>query len=412
MQQKTVSSGPSDRPKIISRIVLTFSRIPLYYIPLQANTRTGKDKKMTDSQNLIKTPFYDYHVAAQAKMVPFAGFWMPVQYQGITAEHLAVRNNIGLFDLSHMGEFEVSGKDALAFLEKTTTNAVADLAKGKIQYSCMPLPTGGIVDDLLVYNMGDKYFLVVNASNLKKDFDWLNSHRFGDVKLVNRSDELGLLAIQGPNAQKLMAKLTSHDLDSMGYYTCAVAKVAGVELLFSRTGYTGEDGFEIYIPPQHAATLWKAVTEAGKPMGLELIGLGARDSLRLEMKMALYGNDIDETTSPVEAGLSWIVNFDKDFIGKDVILRHKEEQPKRRLVCLELEGKVFPRHGYDIYDGNEVVGQVTSGTFSPSLQKPIAMGYVPRDKSKVGSVVEVAIRNNRFKATVVKQPFYKNASHK
>ncbi len=367
---------------------------------------------MSDTQQLIKTPFYNFHVAAGAKMVPFAGFNMPVQYKGITAEHLAVRNNIGLFDLSHMGEFEVSGPDALAFLQKTTTNNVAALGIGEIQYSCMPLPTGGIVDDLLVYRLPESYFLVVNASNIKKDFDWLESQLSGDVTLENRSDEFGLLAIQGPNAQKLMSQLTDYDLDNMSYYTCATANVAGVELLFSRTGYTGEDGFEMYIPPQHAETLFKAVTEKGLPMGLELIGLGARDSLRLEMKMALYGNDIDETTSPIEAGLGWIVSFEKDFIGKDVILRHKEEKPKRRLICLELEGRAFPRHGYDIFDGNALVGNVTSGTFSPSLQKPVALGYLPREKAKIGATVDVDIRGKRFPATVVKPPFYKHGTHK
>ncbi len=367
---------------------------------------------MSDNHDLIKTPFYDFHIKAGAKMVGFAGFHMPVQYKGITAEHLAVRNNIGLFDLSHMGEFEVSGSGALEFLQKTTTNNVTVLEVGDIQYSCMPTSDGGIVDDLLVYRLKDRYFLVVNASNIKKDFEWLSSHVAGDVELVDRSMDNGLLAIQGPNAEKLMAQLTDYDLASMKYYNSAVATVAGVEILFSRTGYTGEDGFELYIPPEHASTLWTAILEKGGPMGLELIGLGARDSLRLEMKMALYGNDIDETTSPVEAGLSWIVDFDKDFIGKDVILRHKQEKPRRRLVCLELEGRAFPRKGYDIYEGNSVIGQLTSGIFSPSLQKPIALGYVPREKSKSGSTVQVAIRNNKFNATVVKPPFYKEASHK
>lgn len=368
---------------------------------------------MTHSDTTPKrTPFSKYHESAGAKMVPFAGFYMPVQYKGITSEHLAVRQNVGLFDLSHMGEFEVTGKDALAFLQKTTTNNVASLEVGKIQYSCMPYPEGGIVDDLLVYRLADRFFLVVNASNIDKDFAWLKSHLSGDVKLTDRSDEFGLLAIQGPNAQKVMSELTSHDLESMGYYTNAFAKVGGVELLFSRTGYTGEDGFELYIPPQHCDQLWKAVTDAGNKYGMEFIGLGARDSLRLEMKMALYGNDIDQTTTPVEAGLSWIVDFEKDFIGKPVMVKQRDEKPKRRLVCLELEGKAFPRHGYDIFDGGKVVGQVTSGTFSPSLQKPIAMGYVPLDKSKVGATVSVAIRDKQYPAVVVKPPFYKNASHR
>jgi len=365
---------------------------------------------MTDE--LIKTPFYDFHVAAGAKMVNFAGFHMPVQYKRITSEHLAVRNNVGLFDLSHMGEFEVSGKDALAFLQKTTTNNVATLDVDKIQYSCMTTPTGGIVDDLLVYRLQDRYFIVVNASNIQKDFAWLQSHLSGEVQLTNLSDRTGLLAIQGPHAQGVLQKVTDYDLDNMAYYTSAVAKIAGVEFLFSRTGYTGEDGFEIYIPPQHCAGLWNALTEAGQQYDLELIGLGARDTLRLEMKMALYGNDIDETTTPIEAGLGWIVSFDKDFIGQDVIARQKEEKPSRRLVCLEFEGKVFPRHGYEIYDGDEVVGKITSGTFSPSLKKPIAMGYVPRSMSKIGSTVEIKIRGTKYPAIVVKPPFYKTGSHR
>lgn len=367
---------------------------------------------MTTSADLLKTPFTQFHIAAGAKMVPFAGFNMPVQYKGITAEHLAVRKNVGLFDLSHMGEFEVSGPGALEFLQKVTTNNVAALTPGKIQYSCMTYPEGGIVDDLLVYRLKDRFFLVVNASNMQKDFDWLNSHRTGGVSLIDRSQELGLLAIQGPNAQKVMSHLTAYDLESMPYYTCATAKVGGVELLFSRTGYTGEDGFELYIPNDHGAALWQAVTAAGEKYDMELIGLGARDSLRLEMKMALYGNDIDQSTSPVEAGLSWIVDFTKEFVGSPVIKQQKEEGVTRRLVCLELDGKVFPRHGYDIADERGIIGKVTSGTVSPSLGKPIALGYVPTDKSKIGSTVEVVIRDGRHRATVVKPPFYKEASHR
>ena len=364
------------------------------------------------NQPAVKTPFYQYHVDAGAKVVEFAGFYMPVQYKGIQAEHLAVRNNVGLFDLSHMGEFEVTGPDALVFLQKTTTNNVAKLEIGQIQYNCMPYPDGGIVDDLLVYRTGEKsYFLVVNASNITKDFDWLKSHLTGKVDLVDLSPKFGLLAIQGPNAWQVMVELTDFDLESLPYYHHATGLVAGVELLFSRTGYTGEDGFEIYIPPQHCDRLWKAVTDAGRKSGMELIGLGARDTLRLEMKMALYGNDIDQTTSPIEAGLGWIVDLDKDFIGKEVIARQKEAKPERRLVCMELDGRGVPRHGFDIVDGDRKIGHVTSGTFSPSLQKPIALGYVTADKSKIGSTVEIVIRDKRFPAVVVKPPFYKNASH-
>ncbi|MFH1373390.1 MAG: glycine cleavage system aminomethyltransferase GcvT [bacterium] len=360
----------------------------------------------------VKTPFYDFHVAAGAKMVAFAGFQMPVQYHGITAEHLAVRHNVGLFDLSHMGEFEVSGDEALAFLQKTTTNNVAALDVGQIQYACMTTAEGGIVDDLLVYRLDDGYLLVVNAANIDKDFAWLQKHLSGDVQLTNVSSETGLLSIQGPNAQRVLQKVTDHDLNSMAYYTSVVAEIAGIKLLFSRTGYTGEDGFEIYIPQQHCAALWQAITEAGREHDLQLIGLGARDTLRLEMKMTLYGNDIDETTTPIEAGLSWIVHLDKDFIGRDVIAGQKARKPSRRLVCLELEGRVFPRHGYDIYDDGEVVGHVTSGTFSPSLKKPIALGYVPRSRAKAGSTVTVEIRGKRHPAVVVKPPFYKKASHR
>ncbi len=361
----------------------------------------------------VKTAFYDYHIQAGAKVVPFAGFCMPIQYSGITDEHQAVRTNVGMFDLSHMGEFEVQGPDALAFLQKTTTNNVADLKIGQIQYSCMTMNHGGIVDDLLVYRMGDtEYMLVVNASNIAKDFAWLKSHLSGNVTLVDKSPETSLLAVQGPNAEKVVTKITKHDLAGMPYYTWARADIGGANLLFSRTGYTGEDGFEVYIPPQHTDRLWKALMEAGSEFGMKLIGLGARDSLRLEMKMALYGNDIDDTTTPVEAGLSWIVNFDKEFIGTPVLVKQRDEKPTRRLVCLELEGKAFPRHGYPITDGKQTIGQVTSGTFSPTLQKPIAMGYVPRDLSKVGSEVTVAVRDKAFKAVVVKPPFYKHGTHK
>ncbi|MCB2230872.1 glycine cleavage system aminomethyltransferase GcvT [bacterium] len=364
------------------------------------------------TSEVAKTPFHDYHVAAGARMVDFAGFRMPVQYKGIQVEHLAVRNNIGLFDLSHMGEFEVSGPGALDFLQKTTTNNVAELSPGKIQYSCMPTESGGIVDDLLVYRLEDSYMLVVNAANIDKNFAHLSKYVTDGVKLVDRSSEFGLLAIQGPNAEKLMAELTDYDLTSMAYYTSTTAKVAGVDVLFSRTGYTGEDGFELYIAPEHCDRLWKAVTEAGARYDLELIGLGARDTLRLEMKMALYGNDIDETTSPVEAGLNFIINFDKNFVGKPTVVKHRDEKPVRRLVCFEAEGKSVPRHGFLIMNGDDEVGHVTSGTFSPSLQKPIALGYIQRELGKIGTSVEIDIRGKRLPATVVKPPFYKNASHK
>ncbi len=364
------------------------------------------------SDEIIKTAFHDFHVEAGAKMVDFAGFRMPVQYAGITAEHLAVRKGVGLFDLSHMGEFEIRGKHRLDFLQKVTTNDVSILKDGEIQYNCMTLPTGGIVDDLLVYKMPDNYMLVVNASNIDKDFNWLRSNLISDAEIIDNSGITALLAIQGPDAIKVMEQLTDYDLENMKYYTWAKANVAGEKMMFSRTGYTGEDGFEIYLDPKHAQKLWPAVITAGEKHNMQLIGLGARDTLRLEMKMALYGNDIDETTTPIEAGLSWIVKLDKDFNGKDVIAHQKAEKPERRLVCLEMESHQVPRHGHEIMDGGKVIGKITSGSFSPSLKKPIALGYVPRKKSKSGTKVEIAIRNKKIEATVVKPPFYKNASHK
>ena len=354
------------------------------------------------------TPYTDFHIAAGARMAPFAGYYMPVQYTSIIKEHKAVRQNVGLFDLSHMGEFEVSGPKALDFLQKMTTNDVSTLDKWQIHYSCMTYPDGGIVDDLLVYNLGDRYMLVVNAANIDKDFKWLQQHLIEGATLINRSDEISLLAIQGPNSRKLLSELTSYNLEDLKYYWAAETEIAGKKVLFSRTGYTGEDGFELYIPNADGGHFWKAITEAGRKYDLQLIGLGARDSLRLEMKMALYGNDIDQTTNPIEAGLGWIVKLDKGgFIGSDAIAKVKQEKPDRRLVCMVLEGKAFPRKGYAIYNGDQKIGEVTSGTVSPSLGTPIAMGYVPRSLSKSGNKVEIDIRGKRFPAEVIKPPFYK-----
>lgn len=366
----------------------------------------------TESTTLLETPFTAFHKAVGAKMVPFAGYLMPIQYQGMIAEHLNVRNNVGLFDLSHMGEFEVSGPNALAFLEKTTTNSVRTLAVGDIQYSAMCYENGGIVDDLLVYRLADRYFLVVNASNMAKDFAWLKSHLSDGVQLVDRSHELGLLAIQGPKAEQVMQRLTPHPLSTMKNYSSAMSTVAGHQMLFSRTGYTGEDGFEIYIPNNRCEDIWKAVIAAGQLNDMQLTGLGARDSLRLEMKMALYGNDIDQTTTPIEAGLSWIVDFEKEFIGKQTLVSQRDSKPSRRLVCLELDCKAIARHGADIQAGSKSIGTVTSGAFSPSLQKPVALGYVSSEHSKIGSQVDIVIRGQDYPALVVKPPFYKHSSRK
>ena len=365
------------------------------------------------SGEVKKTPFHKYHVEAGAKMVPFAGYMMPIQYTGITDEHLAVRKSVGMFDLSHMGEFEISGPGALGFIQKMTTNDASQLQVGQIQYSIFCYDDGGIVDDLLVYRLPDKYMLVVNASNIQKDFDWLKSRLDKGVELKNISDQIGMLAIQGPHAQKVMALVTDYNLDSVPYYHFANMKVGKHSLLISRTGYTGEDGFEMYIPPHMCDDLWHACYEAGRKYDMKLIGLGARDSLRLEMKMSLYGNDIDKTTTPIEAGLAWVVNFDKGaFTGRNVLLKQKEEKPTRRLICLEMEGKVFPRHGYELVHEGKTVGHVTSGTFSPSLEKPVAMGYLPLSLTKIGSTVQVKVRDRLFPAVVVKPPFYKEGTHR
>ncbi len=364
---------------------------------------------MTERTDSLKnTAYTQFHIDAGAKMVPFAGYNMPVQYKSIIEEHKAVREGVGLFDLSHMGEFIVSGPNALKFIQMMTTNDVTALEEWQIQYSCLTYEDGGIVDDILVYNLGDHYMLVVNGANLDKDLKWLNDHLIEGVELVNRSDDFSLLAIQGPYAQKLLEELTDFDLDGIEYYNAAEEEIGGKITLFSRTGYTGEDGFELYIPPEDGPEIYQAIVEAGKKYNLELIGLGARDSLRLEMKMTLYGNDIDQTTNPIEAGLGWIVKLDKGaFIGSEALAAVREEKPTRKLVCLVIRDKCFPRHGYAIYEGDEKVGEVTSGTVSPSLGVPIAMGYVPKRLAKSGNVVDIEIRNKRFAAEIIKPPFYK-----
>jgi len=366
-----------------------------------------------NNPEIKKTPFYDFHIKNNAKMIEFAGYLMPIQFRGIIEEHRKVRSKVGLFDITHMGEFEVFGKDALAFLQKVTTNDVSKLKRYQVQYSCMCYPDGGIVDDLLVYKLHNSYMLVVNAANIDKDFRWLDSNLFGDVKLINKSDQTALLAIQGPDSEKVLSKLTDVDLSNMRYYWAFFGRVSEVDMLFSRTGYTGEDGFELYFSFCHAENLWTSCIQAGGEFEIEPIGLGARDSLRLEMKYALYGNDIDRTTNPIEAGLGWIVKLDKgDFIGKDAILKAKNQGLKRKLVCFALNDKGFPRKGYDIQKDGERIGKVTSGIFSPSLDKGIGMGYVSTEFSKVGEEVHILIRGKPLSAEIIKPPFYKNFTHK
>lgn len=360
-----------------------------------------------------KTPFYDIHVKNNAKIVEYAGFLMPIQFRGIMEEHRRVRSTVGLFDVTHMGEFEVRGKDSLAFLQKVTTNDVSKLETNQVQYSCMCYDEGGVVDDLLVYRLPTHWMLVANASNIDKDFKWLEDHLSGDVTLKNVSDETALLALQGPEAEKVLSQLTDLDLSNIRFYWATLGKVAGIDMIFSRTGYTGEDGFELYTGPEKAVPLWDALMEAAKEFEIEPIGLAARDSLRLEMKYMLYGNDIDQTTNPLEAGLGWIVRLDKgDFIGREPIVKMKKDGVKRKLVPFVLKGKGFPRKGYEIHKNDKKIGFVTSGTFSPSLEKGIGLGYVAVEHSKRGEELDIMIRGKAEKAEIIKPPFYKDFTHK
>jgi aminomethyltransferase len=372
---------------------------------------------MTDATStppLKRTPLRDLHVKAGAKMVPFGGWDMPVQYTGIIEEHRAVRRAAGLFDISHMGEFEVRGPDALAAVQRLCTNDAAALAVGHVQYAALCYPEGGIVDDLTIYRLGDDHFmLVVNASNIDKDWAWVTAHSAGRAEWTNVSDETALLAVQGPKAEGLVARLADRDVTGLGYYRFTRGTVAGVAGIISRTGYTGEDGFELYVPAGRAERLWSALLEAGRPDGLQPIGLGARDTLRLEMKYALYGNDIDQTTNPLEAGLGWIVKPAKgDFIGREAIEALRARGVTRKLVGFEMAERAVPRHGYRLLAGGAPVGVVTSGSFGPSVERSIGMGYVPVSLAAVGSELAVEIRGASHGARVVKTPFYPSHTKK
>jgi len=360
--------------------------------------------------SLKKTAFFDIHARSGAKIVEFAGFEMPVQYSGIIEEHRRVRESVGVFDVSHMGEFEIRGKDALTFVQKVTINDASKLTDGRVQYSAMCYDDGGIVDDLLVYHMGDHYMLVVNAANIPKDFAWLKQHLSGDVRLTDRSDEFSLLAVQGPKSIATLQKLTTVDLSGLAYYHFLRGKLAGVDMVLSRTGYTGELGIELYFPAdtRTSENVWAAVMEAGKEFAIGPVGLGARDTLRLEMGFCLYGHDIDQTTNPLEAGLGWITKLDKgDFLGRGAILKLKSDGPRRKLVGFTLTDKAFPRQGYSIRAHGNEIGTVTSGTFSPSLDQGIGMGYVTTAEAKPGTNISVVIRNREVPATVVQLPFLK-----
>ncbi|UJH91786.1 glycine cleavage system aminomethyltransferase GcvT [Antarcticibacterium sp. 1MA-6-2] len=350
------------------------------------------------------------HQDLNAKIVPFAGYNMPVSYEGVNSEHETVRKGVGVFDVSHMGEFLITGESALDLIQKVCSNDASKLVDGQAQYSCMPNEEGGIVDDLIVYRINsEKYLLVVNASNIEKDWNWIAQHNTMDATMRDLSDEFSLLAIQGPKAAEAMQSLTEVNLKEMKFYTFEVAEFAGVKnVIISATGYTGSGGFEIYFKNDDAEEIWNRVMEAGADYGIKPIGLAARDTLRLEMGYCLYGNDIDDTTSPLEAGLGWITKFTKDFINADNLKREKEEGPKRKLIAFELDERGIPRHGYEIVDKNgRIIGVVTSGTMSPSLDKGIGLGYVPSEIAKSQEKIYIQIRKKAIPATQVKLPFYK-----
>jgi aminomethyltransferase len=350
------------------------------------------------------------HIDLGAKMVPFAGYNMPVQYEGVNAEHETVRNSVGVFDVSHMGEFVLRGPNALALIQKFASNDASVLFDGKAQYSCMPNGKGGIVDDLIIYRVNsEEYFIVVNASNIEKDWNWISSLNDLGVEMENLSDQYSLLAIQGPKAAEAMQSLTNIDLSNMTYYTFQHGTFAGIEnVMISATGYTGSGGFEVYVKNEDANKLWDAVFAAGADFGIKPIGLAARDTLRLEMGFCLYGNDIDDTTSPLEAGLGWITKFTKDFTDSAFLAKQKESGVSRKLVAFEMIDRGIPRHDYPILDADgTVIGKVTSGTMSPSMKLGIGLGYVTVDNSKLDSEIFIEIREKGVKAKVVKLPFYK-----
>jgi len=350
------------------------------------------------------------HESLGAKMVPFAGYNMPVQYEGVNAEHETVRNSVGVFDVSHMGEFLLTGENALALIQKVTSNDASVLEIGKAQYSCLPNDKGGIVDDLIVYRIKEyQYLLVVNASNIDEDWNWISSHNDLGVEMRNLSDDYSLLAIQGPKAVEAMQSLTSVNLSKINYYHFEVADFAGIEhVIISATGYTGSGGFEIYCKNSEVEQVWNRVFEVGAAFGIKPIGLAARDTLRLEMGFCLYGNDINDTTSPIEAGLGWITKFTKDFVNSENLKKQKEAGVKRKLVGFELTERGIPRKGYEIVDADgNGIGIVTSGTMAPSLEKGIGMGYVKTEFAAVDTEIFIQIRNNKVAAKVVKMPFYK-----
>ena len=365
---------------------------------------------MDSATTLKHTALSQKHISLGAKMVPFAGYLMPVSYSGLNDEHNTVRNAAGMFDVSHMGEFRLSGEHALDLVQRVTSNDASVLTDGKVQYSCLPNDKGGIVDDLLVYRINEsEYFLVVNASNIEKDWNWISQFNTKGVKMENLSESISLLAVQGPKATEILQKLTKVDLKSIPYYSFQTGNFAGEEgVMISNTGYTGAGGFELYFPNEKAEKMWDAIMEAGKDAGIKPAGLGCRDTLRLEMGFCLYGNDINDTTSPLEAGLGWITKFTKNFTNSETLLKQKETGVAKKLVGFEMIERGIPRHDYPITDLNgTVIGLVTSGTQSPSLNKAIGMGYVPASFAKPETEIFISIREKPVKAKVVKIPFLK-----
>jgi len=369
---------------------------------------------MSDSPDPIRTSLYDRHLALGAKMVDFHGFEMPVRYSGIQGEHRRVRSGVGMFDISHMGEIEIWGQDAYDYVQRVVTSDVGQLKTFQVLYTGLCYEHGGLVDDLTLYRFPDHYLMVVNASNIPKDLDWLRQHVSGDVEIRDRSDEFSLIALQGPAAESVLEPLTDTELEKIPFYWFMPGEVAGVPTVISRTGYTGEDGFELYITDDAGTgKVWDALMDSGAGEGIAPIGLGARDSLRLEVGYNLYGNDIWEETTPLEARMAWTVSLDKgEFIGREALLKQREAGLSRRLVGLELQGKAFPRPGYTVLHGETEVGQVTSGTVGPSVGIPIAMAYVPADLGAKGTDLVVDCRGREVEATVVGLPFYTTGSRK
>lgn len=353
-----------------------------------------------------KTSLFDVHQKAGAKIIPFAGYLMPVQYSGIVDEHKKVRQNVGIFDVSHMGEFRVTGRNAEAFLDRLTVNDVKKLVPGKAHYTIMCYPDGGIVDDLFIYKFEDHFMMVVNASNIEKDYNWAKENIIDGVKIQNESDDWALIAVQGPNAIQTLQKLTKYNLNDMKQFDFIEGDLAGKKMIISATGYTGEKGFELYLKQEDATHVWHEIMKAGEEFEISPIGLGARDTLRMEKKYSLYGNDIDKTTNPLEAGLGWITKLDKgDFIGKDILVKIKEEGLKRRLITFKMIDKGIPRHNYKIFKDEEEIGYVTSGTHSPILDYGIGIGYVASKYRKSGTDIVIESRRKKLKAQIVKPPF-------